>query len=51
MCRQELWENFNALCRGETLRPGTDFDANLTCVLLDYGDPFLRLGPFRMEVL
>ena len=47
---QELWENFNALCRGEILRPASDFDANLTCVLLDYGDPYLRLGPFRMEV-
>ena len=50
-CRQELWENFNALCRGESLRPASDFDANLTCVLLDYGDPYLRLAPFRMEVL
>ena len=50
ICLQELWENFNALCRGENLRPASDFDANLTCVLLDYGDPCLRLRPFRMEV-
>ncbi len=44
-----LWDLFNAACRGERgVRP-PEMDLGLSCQLLHYGDPYLRLGPFRLE--
>ena len=43
-----LWEHFNVLCRGEEIRR-PEHNANLTCKHLHYGDPYLRLGPFKLE--
>ena len=40
---------FNALCRGEELRP-TAYVAKLKCHLKDFGDPFHKLNPFKEEV-
>ncbi len=39
------------LCNGDrTLRPAEhDLDSN--CILLHYGNPYLRLGPFKYEIL
>ena len=46
--QESLWEHFNILCRGEVLREPKD-DMNLTCKYLHYSDPYLRLGPFKLE--
>ncbi len=44
-----LWDLFNAACRGEPgIRP-PELDRGLACHFLHYGDPYLRLGPFRLE--
>ncbi len=44
-----LWDLFNAACRGEPgLRP-PELDAGLGCHFQHYGDPYLRLGPFKLE--
>ena len=40
---------FNALCRGEELRP-TAYVAKLKCHLKDFGDPLHKLNPFKEEV-
>ena len=45
----QLWDLFNAACRGDpSLRPA-ELDLGLSCHLLHYGDPYLRLGPFHLE--
>jgi len=46
----ELWETFNAACRGEGHRHHT-LDINTTCYYLHYGDPYLRLAPFKVEMV
>ena len=44
-----LWDLFNAACRGEPgVRP-PELDRGTSCYHLHYGDPYLRLGPFRLE--
>ncbi|XP_059097158.1 prolyl 4-hydroxylase subunit alpha-2-like isoform X2 [Tigriopus californicus] len=45
---QNLWEKFNALCRGEEKKSPAQLQ-NLTCHYLHYKDPYLRLGPFKLE--
>lgn len=45
---QNLWEKFNALCRGEEKKTPDEL-RNLTCHYLHYKDPYLRLGPFKVE--
>ena len=40
---------FNALCRGEELRP-LSYVAKLKCYLKHNNDPFYRLNPFKEEV-
>lgn len=41
---------FNALCRGEELRP-LNYVAKLKCYLKHNNDPFYRLNPFKEEVV
>jgi len=46
----QQYYQFGQLCRGETLRsPG--MDKNLQCHYLHHHDPYLRLGPFKVEVM
>ena len=45
-----IWDQFNRLCRGENLRSPSELK-DLNCDNLHYGDPFLRLGPFKSEVM
>ena len=37
----QLWDQFNALCRGEKMRT-PDEEKNLTSFYLHFGDPYLR---------
>lgn len=39
---------FNALCRGEKLRPAT-LESHLKCFNIHYNDPYFKLGPFKVE--
>ena len=39
---------FKAACRGEYLRDPKD-DIDTKCQYLHYYNPYLRLGPFKME--
>ena len=48
MKETELWDQFNRLCRGEQLRT-PDMDRGLKCFYLHYFDPYLQLGPFKLE--
>ncbi len=42
------WNQFHAICQGRQLRdPGMDKD--LTCDYIHYNNPYLRIGPFKME--
>ena len=41
-------ELFIATCRGETLRPASH-DKDLKCRLMHYQNPYLKIGPFRLE--
>ncbi len=44
-----LWDLFNAACRGDpNIRP-KELDIGLACHYIHYGDPYLRLGPFKLE--
>ena len=44
-------KDFRDLCRGkETLRNAT-LDQNCTCKFHHFNDPYLKLGPFQMEIL
>ena len=45
-----IWDQFNRLCRGEELRPASLLK-DLSCTLLHYHDPALRLAPFKQEVI
>ena len=44
-----VWDQFNRLCRGEELR-NPNITKELGCQLLHYHSPYLRLGPFKMDV-
>ena len=39
---------FAAICRGENIRP-PKMDIKMKCQYLHYFNPYLRLGPFKME--
>ena len=39
---------FTALCRGENIRT-PKMDIKMKCQYLHYFNPYLRLGPFKME--
>ena len=43
-------ELFEAACRGEKLRK-PESDKEMKCMHLHYQNPYLKLGPFKMEVL
>ena len=43
-----LNEQFNRLCKGETLLT-PNLTKDLTCFFLHHFDPYLRLGPFKMD--
>nr|XP_040583142.1 prolyl 4-hydroxylase subunit alpha-2-like isoform X1 [Lepeophtheirus salmonis]XP_040583150.1 prolyl 4-hydroxylase subunit alpha-2-like isoform X1 [Lepeophtheirus salmonis] len=46
---REKWEQFNRLCRGENLRSPSD-EVQLKSFYLHHNDPYLKLGPFKVEV-
>ncbi|XP_071746654.1 prolyl 4-hydroxylase subunit alpha-2 [Lepeophtheirus salmonis] len=46
----EITDQFNALCRGEDIRDPID-DKDLSCSYLHFNDPYLKLGPFKLENL
>ena len=46
--QEYLWDQFNVLCRGEQIR-APKHDMDLRCKFLHYSDPYLRLGPFKLE--
>jgi len=48
--KEDLWEVFNEGCRGEN-RLAAKEDGDMKCFHLHYGDPFLRLAPFKLEHL
>ena len=43
-------ELFEAACRGEKLR-NPEVDKDMKCMHLHYQNPYLKLGPFKMEVM
>ena len=45
----QTWEHFNRLCAGERLLPA-DRERHHKCVALHHRDPYLRLGPFKLDV-
>ena len=46
---RKLFDNlFPALCRGENIRT-PKMDIKMKCQYLHYYNPYLRLGPFKME--
>ena len=46
---RKLFDNlFPALCRGENIRT-PKMDIKMKCQYLHYFNPYLRLGPFKME--
>ena len=45
----ESWEHFNRLCAGEKLMK-PESEKSLKCYFLDQNDPFVRLGPFKLDV-
>ena len=45
----QTWEHFNQLCAGEQFL-GQDTIKRFKCLLLDYSDPYLRLGPFKLDI-
>ena len=46
----ETWDHFNRLCAGEKLMT-TETEKGLKCMFLDQNDPFIRLGPFKLEIM
>ena len=45
-----LNQNRAALCQGQSIRPPL-LEASLSCQFLDQKDPYLQLGPFKLEIL
>ena len=39
------------LCQGKTMERPAEITKDLRCLLLQYSDPYLQLGPFKYEVL
>ncbi len=42
------WEQFHAICSGQQLRDPI-MDKDLTCDYIHYNNPYLRIGPFKLE--
>ena len=45
----QTWEHFNRLCAGEKLM-SSEKEKDLKCYYLTQNDPFIRLGPFKLDV-
>ena len=45
----ENWEHFNRLCAGEKMI-SADVERQFKCYHLTNKDPYLRLGPFKLDV-
>ena len=45
----QSWDHFNRLCAGEKLI-APEQEKEFKCYFLKHNDPFVRLGPFKLDV-